>query len=158
MRYRKENPMKSWTKHWIEEAEHASTKSKDQSTKCGAAIVDEHQQIVATGFNGFPRGIDDRNPEYHKRPLKYDITDHAQRNAIFAAAAGRGGTRGTTMYLHYSPTPCTDCARAIIQAGIKEIVGPSDPFPGKGEHWEKNCRPARHMLLEAGVLIRTALR
>jgi len=144
----------SWTQHWIGEAQYASTKSKDQSTKCGAVIVDEYEQIVSSGFNGFARGVDDDNPEYHKRPLKYDMTEHAERNAIYAAAAGRGGTRGTTMYLGHSPYLgiCTDCARAIIQAGIKAVVGPNISFSGRGAQWEHNCRTAHHMLIEAGVV------
>lgn len=149
--------MKSWTEYWISMAKHVSTKSKDQSTKCGAAIVDRNNQIVSTGFNGFPHGIDDENPEYHKRPRKYDMTEHAERNAIYAAAGGRGGTRGATMYLGHSPRYgiCTDCARAIIQAGIVKVVGPDEEFQGKGEQWLKNVRTAHHMLTEAGVYIAT---
>jgi dCMP deaminase len=145
-----------WYYHWIGMAQYISRKSKDRSTKCGAVIVDEHQCEVASGYNGFPRDIDDENNAYHARPLKYDMTEHAERNAIYAAAAGRGGTRGCTMYLAHSPHfgICTDCARAIIQAGIERVIGPAEKFEGKGEQWLHNVRVAYHMLKEAGVEIR----
>ncbi len=143
----------NWTQYWIGMAQYVATKSKDESTQCGAVIVDEHQTQIATGYNGFPRGIDDNNPEYHKRPLKYDYTEHAERNAIYQAAASRGGTRGATIYLGHSPYLgiCTGCARAIIQAQIKQVVGPNITFTGKGPQWEKNMRTAFQMLKEAGV-------
>ena len=146
--------MSNWDRYFINIALTVLQKSKDRSTKIGAVIVDEHHNLMNTGFNGFPIGIDDTNPEYHDRPLKYDMTEHAERNAIYQAAAGRGGTRGATMYLGHSPIDaiCTDCARAIIQAGIVTVVGPNEiKFEGKGEQWEKNCRTATHMLQEAGV-------
>jgi len=142
-----------WYEHWIGMALYISGKSKDRSTKCGAVIVDEHNCEVASGYNGFPRGIDDENDLYHERPLKYDMTEHAERNAIFAAAAGRGGTRDCTMYISHNPVNgiCTGCARAIIQAQIKKVVGPSKPFQGRGEQWKLDVRRAYHMLKEAGV-------
>jgi dCMP deaminase len=150
----------SWDVYFIKLAQEVAKKSTDRSTKCGAVIVNEHHELVATGFNGFPRDIDDENPQYHERPLKYDITEHAERNAIYQAAAGRGGTRGCTLYLGHNPGfgICTDCARAIIQAGIKSIVGPErDKFEGKGELWKLNCITAQHMLTEVNIPIRTVL-
>lgn len=146
----------TWDDYFILMAKMAATKSKDRSTVVGAVIVDEHHNIIATGFNGFPRGIDDTNPNYHERPLKYQITEHAERNAIYQAAAGRGGTRGCTLYLAHNPYLgiCTDCARAIIQAGIKKVVGPDISFKGKGSVWEADVSTAYHMLMEAEVELR----
>ncbi len=146
----------NWDDYFILMAKMAATKSKDRSTVVGAVIVDEHHNIVSTGFNGFPHGIDDTNPSYHERPLKYKITEHAERNAIYQAAAGRGGTRDCTMYLAHNPYKgiCTDCARAIIQAGIKKVVGPDISFEGKGDVWAADVRTAYDMLMEAGVELR----
>lgn len=146
----------NWDIYFINLAHNVSLKSKDRSTKVGALIIDEHNHIVATGYNGFPKGIDDENPEYHERPLKYDMTEHAERNAIYQAAARSGGTRGTTLYLGHNPEHgiCTDCARAIIQAGIKRVVGPIEhKFMGQGEQWHLNTLTAHHMLQEAGVVV-----
>lgn len=148
----------NWDEHYIGLVHKVREKSKDRSTKVGAIIVNEHNEMLNTGFNGFPRGIDDDNPAYHERPLKYDMTEHAERNAIYQAAAGRGGTRGCRMYLGFNPIRaiCTDCARGIIQAGIVELVGPYNvKFAGKGDQWESNCAIAYHMLVEARVKLRT---
>jgi dCMP deaminase len=75
---------------------------------------------VAHGWNGFPRGVDDDVDERHERPAKYLWTEHAERNAIYNAAAIGAATAGCTMYLPWYP--CTGCARAIIQSGISEVV------------------------------------
>lgn len=148
----------NWDEHYIDLVHTVRKKSKDRSTKVGAIIVNEFNEQVSTGFNGFPRGIDDGNEAYHERPLKYDMTEHAERNAIYQAAAGRGGTRGSRMYLGFNPNHaiCTDCARAIIQAGIVEIIGPYNvKFAGKGAQWVHNCTVAYHMLKEARIKLRT---
>lgn len=148
----------NWDEYFFELVHTVRTKSKDRSTKVGAIIVNQHNEIVSTGYNGFPRGINDDNEAYHERPLKYDITEHAERNAVYQAAAGRGGTRGCRMYLGFNPIQaiCTGCARAIIQAGIVEVIGPYNvTFAGKGEQWKKNCRIAFYMLNDAGIVLKT---
>lgn len=150
----------NWDDYFLSMVFTVLRKSKDRSTQVGAVIVNEHNEIVNTGFNGFPRGIDDDNPKYHERPLKYDYTEHAERNAIYQAAAGRGGTRGCRMYLGFNPNKaiCTGCARGLIQSGIVEVIGPEViKFQGKGEQWTKDCLTAWHMLKEAGVKLRTVM-
>lgn len=148
----------NWDKYFITQAQSILIKSKDRSTKIGAVIVDQFNCILNTGYNGFPRGIDDENPNYHERPLKYKVTEHAERNAIYQAAANRGGLRGATIYLGHNPENgiCTDCARAIIQSGIIEVVGPVEPaFTGRGEQWGEDCRVARDLMREANIIVRT---
>lgn len=121
--------------------------SKDRSRKTGAVIVDSRNRVVGLGWNGFPRGIDDAREDRHKRPAKYQWTEHAERNAIYDAASGGDSTLGCRMYLPWYP--CADCARAIIQSGIAAIVCAepdwSDP------KWGADFHVVEEMLLEAGV-------
>jgi len=142
-----------WDRYFINLVKEVSKKSKDRSTKVGAVIVGPDNQIVSTGFNGFPIGVNDDVEERHERPAKYDWTEHAERNAIYLAAR-RGGVplEGCTMYLMYAPSPCVRCSRAVIQVGIKELVVPDE------NEWNGtlDCEFERalEMLKEAGVKIR----
>lgn len=150
--------MSSWEDHYINMAELVAQKSKDRSTKVGCVIVGPDNEVRSTGYNGFPRNVDDEIGERHDRPTKYDYTEHAERNAIYNAARVGIPLKGCTLYLNYEPCPCSDCTRGIIQSGIISIVGPSRPFPGKGVHWKESMKNSREMLEEAGVEIREVRR
>jgi len=102
------------------------------------------------GYNGMPRGIDDDVDERHERPTKYLWFEHAERNAIYNAASNGTALEGCTMYINSLP-PCCDCARAIIQSGIIEVVVNSFDSP---ERWKEQCDIAIGMLKEAKVNIR----
>jgi dCMP deaminase len=96
-------------------ARHAATQSKDRETKVGAALVTPSGRVCMTGYNGPPRGVEDR-PERLCRPNKYPWMSHAEQNiAAFAASEGVT-TKGCTLYVTHAP--CSNCARSIIQAGI----------------------------------------
>ena len=110
----------TWDKRWMALAQHVSQWSKDRSTKVGAVIVNSRQVVVAFGWNGFPRGVDDDVSDRHLRPTKYLWTEHAERNAIYNAAAEGMALRGCRLYT--SKFPCAACARAIIQTGIIEVI------------------------------------
>lgn len=142
---------------FVEEADHWAAKSKDPSTQVGVVIVPAGTDLPLPGYNGFPRGVNDDEDGAlgrWERPRKYSYVEHAERNAIYNAAALGISTRGATMFFNWEPTPCADCARAIIQAGIIRIVGyPSRKFPGKGQQWEESCAIGQEMLREAGVQI-----
>lgn len=97
-----------------------ATRSKDRSRQVGAVIVGLGKEIIATGYNGFPRGINDTVEERHQRPAKYRWTEHAERNAIYNAARSGVSTFGAIIYLPWYP--CMDCARAIVQSGISEVI------------------------------------
>lgn len=112
--------MNSWDKRWIELALFVAEWSKDRSRKVGAVIVDGRNTVVSLGWNGFPRGIDDDVEERHERPAKYLWTEHAERNAIYNAASNGDSLRGCKIYLPWYP--CAECARAIIQSGINEVI------------------------------------
>lgn len=121
--------------------------SKDRSRTCGAVIVDDRNVLVSIGWNGFPRGVNDDVDARHERPAKYRWTEHAERNAIFNAAANGHSTRGCTIYLPWYP--CADCARAIIQSGIDKIVCTD---PDWNDHiWAADFAVVREMLAEVGL-------
>jgi dCMP deaminase len=142
---------KSWKKWHLGLANYVAGKSKDRSTKVGAVIVDDDNTVIATGFNSFPRGVNDDIDERHERPAKYKWTEHAERNAIYNAA--RQVLKGTTLVLQYPPCPCHDCTRGVIQSGIKKIIVPKTAaFPGVGD-WDESLAIAREMLEEAGIEI-----
>ena len=145
---------REWAAHHVGAAEHQATKSKDRSTQVGAIIVGPDQEIRSTGFNRFPRGVDDNVEERHERPLKYLYTEHAERNAIYNAARIGTALLGSTLVLNFCPWPCTGCARGVIQSGVARVIGYKNcPFPGKGDQWDEDLAVAKEMLEEAGVEI-----
>lgn len=127
--------------------DHHAERSRDTSTKVGAIVTSADNVLVATGWNDFPRGVDDSRIERRERPLKYLWTEHAERNAIYNA--GRNGVSlvGCQMYIRWFP--CCDCARAIIQSGIIKLYC-SEP-DWKLEKWGEQFVQSAEMLLEAGV-------
>jgi dCMP deaminase len=143
-----------WDKFFENLAIDVSKKSKDKSTKIGVVLVGKDHSILDIGFNGFPRGISDEKEHYHQRPKKYMVTEHAERNAIYNCARNGKSTLGTTLYLSSKGLPCADCARAIIQSGISEVVTHKGTFEGVSEHWVESIKTGEEMLLEAGVRIR----
>ncbi|PKK88698.1 MAG: CMP deaminase [Candidatus Wallbacteria bacterium HGW-Wallbacteria-1] len=142
--------MADWDKRFIELTRHISSWSKDRSIGTCAIIADDDHRIISTGFNGFPSGANDEIEDRFERPKKYLFTEHAERNAIYNAARVGISTRGCTMYLMWFP--CADCARAIIQSGIKCLV--CFPPDYSSEKWGLHFRAAREMLDECGVTIR----
>ena len=143
-----ERELSRWDKHFLDMCELVASMSKDDTTKVGAVIVGHDQEVRATGFNSFPRGINDLVPERQIRPLKYNYFEHAERNAIYNAARVGTPLKGTRLYVPWHP--CADCARAIIQSGIKAVILSSHVIP---EHWKNNCLTANEMLREAGVVV-----
>jgi len=130
----------------------AREKGTDPSTQNGAVIVDDENWVVGEGANHFPRYVKEL-PERWERPLKYSFVEHAERNAIYNAVRNGCCTDLTTMYCPWYA--CTDCARAIIQAGIKEVVGHQKCFDLTPDHWKESIKTAFVMLEEAGVTTRT---
>ena len=139
-----------WDDFFMNMCDIVAMKSKDPSTKIGAVIVSDDHRVKSLGYNGFPMGAVDnitKVPNRYERPLKYLWTEHAERNAIYNA-----GTivSGCTIYIN-NLSPCCDCARAIIQTGIKEVVISDKPIP---ERWLESCGVALDMLKECGVKVR----
>lgn len=143
--------MSSWDSFFLQMTNLVAQKSKDRSTKVGAVIVGPDNEVRSVGYNGFPRGVDDDVEARHQRPAKYLYTEHAERNALYNALRAGISVKGCRMYLSY--TPCHDCARGVIQAGIAEIVTPDTVFPGVGA-WTDSISAGLQMLAEAGVQVR----
>ena len=140
-----------WIKYFYNIAEQIKKKSKDKNTQIGALIVGKDKEIVSTGYNSFPRGIDDNKVERQEKPEKYFWFEHAERNAIYNAARIGVSTKGCTMYLTCG-IPCADCARGIINAGINKIY----VMKGGGaqsQKWLDSGERSSQMFEEAGVKI-----
>ena len=139
--------MSSWDVRWMDLAQFVSSWSKDRSRKTGTVIVDARNVLIAVGWNGFPRGLDDELSARHERPAKYQWTEHAERNAIYNAAAKGVSTFGCRIYISWYP--CADCARAIIQAGITALVVIEPDW--QDSKWASDFAVVREMLREAGI-------
>ena len=135
----------------MEDAHHVSRKSKDRSTKVGCVIVNDRHTDLVRGWNGFPRGINDNIEARHERPQKYLWTEHAERNAIYNAAAEGISIKSCTLYS--TLFPCCDCARAIIQSGIKRVCTYEPETATAKQQATFSLNDAHAMLLEAGVLV-----
>ena len=140
-----------WDIRFIELARHISGWSKDPSTKVGCVVVGEDREIRSTGFNGFPRGIDDDPERLADREKKYPLICHAEENAIMHAARIGVSLKDSTAYVTWPP--CSRCARSLIQAGIREVVySSSAEIP---ERWIEDFEISTGMLAEANVLVRS---
>ena len=120
--------------------------SKDRSTQVGAIALDDNNNIVSTGYNGFPRGVNDNIEERHQRPEKYRWTSHAEENLVAQAAYMGKSLKGCTILVS-SLFACESCARMIIQSGIKKIIA---PHVDEG-NWKDSNNVAVTMFKEAGV-------
>ena len=139
----------SWDEYFMGVAELSAMRSKDPHTQVGCCIVSPDHKILSMGYNGFPRGCSDDDFPWKREgpPLenKYFYTTHSELNAILNY---RGGSlEGSSLYV--TLFPCNECAKAIIQAGIKEIVYDSDKYEN-----EPSTIASKKMLSSAGVEFR----
>ena len=116
----------SWDEYFMGIAMLAAKRSKDPNTQVGACIVSQDNIIISTGYNGMPKGCsDDEYPwERDGDQTKYPYVVHAELNAVLNAN-GRD-LRGSKLYV--ALFPCNECAKAIIQSGIKELIYLSDKY------------------------------
>lgn len=118
----------SWDEYFMGVALLAAERSKDPNTQVGACIVDDQNRILSTGYNGFPQGCsDDEFPwsrDGAEGETKYQFVVHAELNAILNS---RGkNLSGSKLYVGLFP--CNECAKAIIQAGVSEVIYLSDKY------------------------------
>lgn len=149
-----------WDRRFLGLASNIAAWSKDRSTKVGCVIVGPDREIRSTGYNGFPRGVDDDRDERHERPQKYSYAEHSERNAIYNAARMGLSLRECTLYFWSAQQgfpPCADCSRAIIQSGITRVVGKTgddDPLLWRKD-WAASMAVSIEMLKEAGIVFGT---
>ncbi len=136
----------SWDEYFMGVALLAAERSKDPNTRVGACIVDDQNRILSTGYNGFPQGCSDDefpwNRDEENGETKYKFVVHAELNAIL-------NTRGKSLAgsrLYVGLFPCHECAKAIIQAGIREVIYLSDKYSGTD-----STLASRRMLDAAGI-------
>lgn len=136
----------SWDEYFMGVSLLAAKRSKDPSTQVGACIIDDQNRILSTGYNGFPQGCsDDEFPWTREGELgesKYAFVVHAELNAILNARAKN--LAGSKLYV--SLFPCHECAKAIIQSGVHEIIYLSDKYNGT-----PSDLASKRMLNSAGV-------
>lgn len=136
----------NWDDYFMGVALLAAQRSKDPSTQVGACIVDATNRILSTGYNGFPKGCSDDefpwNRDENDGETKYPFVVHAELNAILN---NRGKSLADSK-IYVALFPCHECAKAIIQAGITEVIFLSDKY--KNTTSDAN---SRRMLESAGV-------
>lgn len=138
----------SWDEYFMGVASLSAMRSKDPKTQVGACIVNEEKRIIGIGYNGFPVGVEDDDFPWDNNQTwldsKYPYVVHAEPNAILNATVS---LKNATLYV--TLFPCNECAKLIIQSGIKELVFLEDKY-----HQEDSFIASRKMFQAAGVSIR----
>lgn len=136
-----------WDKRYLELAAVIGTWSKDPSRGIGAVAVGSKGQVLSQGYNGFPRGIEDIPERYNDRTKKYKLVVHAEQNLVYNASYSGVSLDGSTLYVTGLPV-CSDCAKAVIQVGIKRVVMPKQDIEPR---WKDSWSLTREMFDESGV-------
>lgn len=136
-----------WDQRFLKLAEEVASWSKDPSRKVGAVAIGAKGQVLAQGYNGFPRGIDDSHSRYYNRQRKYELVVHAEMNVIFNATYNGVSLDGATMYVTGLPV-CSECAKGIIQVGVRRVVMKDIEIP---DSWQDSWRKTQEMFNEANV-------
>jgi dCMP deaminase len=137
-----------WDEYFMGMAVLSSLRSKDPATKVGACIVDDANKVVSIGYNGMPRGLDESKLSWNRGAdldSKYLYVCHAEFNAILNT---RNGSALEGCRLYVTLFPCNECAKAIIQTGIKEVIYLDNKHKG-----EVNIRASEKLLHLAGVKV-----
>ena len=136
-----------WDERYLDLAAGIAGWSKDPSRKIGAVAVGSKGNVLAQGFNGFPRGISDSPDRYEDRTRKYELVVHAEMNVIYNATYNGVSLDGATLYVTGLPV-CSECAKGIIQVGIRRVVMKDVDTSRK---WEDSWRKTQEMFNEASI-------
>tara|TARA_Y100000389_G_C16990460_1_gene284655 strand:- start:38 stop:478 length:441 start_codon:yes stop_codon:yes gene_type:complete len=136
-----------WDLRYLELARTVGTWSKDPSSQIGAVAVGSKGQVLAQGYNGFPRGIFDGGARLNDRELKYQYIVHAEQNLIYNATYNGVSLDQSTIYVTGLPV-CSECAKGVIQVGIKRVVMPKQEIK---ENWKKSWDHSEILFNEAGI-------
>jgi dCMP deaminase len=141
-------PQYKWDDRFLNLARIVGSWSKDK-TKIGAVAVNRKKQILAQGYNGFPRGIEDAQRRLTDRKTKLQLVVHAEMNCIFNACHTGVCLDGSTLYVSGLPV-CSDCAKGVIQVGVKTVIMEFDQKLMDGP-WGESWKLSEEMFNEAGV-------
>jgi dCMP deaminase len=142
-----------WHAYYLAVCRSVALRSKDPNTQIGCVIVGPAHEIRSTGYNSFPRGINDAVSERQSRPEKYLWIEHAERNAIYNAARAGTPLEGCTIYVEV--VPCMDCARAIVQAGIAQVIVDADRMRQySSDRYNAEFKKVKILLKEAKIRVK----
>ena len=142
--------MDKWDERFLNLAKEISTWSKDPSTKVGAVAIGTKGEVLAQGYNGFPRGVLDSPERYETKEIKYQYVVHAEMNCIYNATYNGIGLDGATMYIWGLPL-CNECAKGIIQVGVIRVVSPKNGGIELPDKWKISCFNTLKMLKEVEI-------
>ncbi len=125
-------------------------KSRDPRTKVGAVLVRDNR-LIATGYNGFPIGVEDLDYRYNDRETKYKFVVHAEHNAVLSCARFGISSLGTTLYTQ--GLPCQECTKSIIQGGVSKIVIHSRWPNLTSTKWIESSKISEQMLAESKIIV-----
>ena len=138
----------TWDEYFMGVASLSALRSKDPNTQVGCCIVDKNNKILSVGYNGLPRGCDDDEFPWDREgnllDTKYPFVAHAELNAILNRKTPLDDAR-----LYVTLFPCNECAKAIIQAGIKEVLYASDKYADTD-----GTKASKKMLTSAGITLK----
>ena len=137
----------NWDEYFMGMAILSGFRSKDPSTKVGACIVDNDNKVVSIGYNGMPKGLDESQLSWNRGEdldSKYLYVCHAEFNAILNSNAPVKDCR-----IYVTLFPCNECAKALIQSGIKEVIYLEDKYPDS-----VSIRASKRLLMMAGIIVR----
>lgn len=136
-------------RRYIELAKHISNWSKDPSKKIGAVAVGEDGEIIAQGYNGFPRDVLDLSERWGNRKTKHKFVVHAEMNMIFNSSLYGASLKNSIVYVYGLPV-CSECAKGLIQVGVKRIyyyVG----VEKISDKWKNSLEISKEMFSEVGI-------
>lgn len=141
--------MNKWDYRFLKIAKEVGTWSKDPSTQVGAIAVND-KRIIATGYNGFPKGIKDTDELLSDRQAKLKLMVHAEMNMIYNATQHGVSLEGSTVYIHGLPA-CEDCFKGLIQIGVARVVMPDIEVHGK--KWKAGCEFGKAQMKYVGMAV-----
>jgi len=139
--------MNKWDIRFVRIAKEVAEWSKDPSTQVGSIAV-KNRKIIATGYNGFPKGIKDAPRDLYDREMKLKLTVHAEKNMIYNAVEHGVKLEGSTVYIWGLPT-CEECWKGLVQTGVSRVVMPDIEF--NGGKWKEGCKFAKEYMEDVGI-------
>ena len=136
-----------WDQRYLKLAYQVAQWSRDPSSKIGAVAIGSKGQVLSQGFNGLPRGLTDTYERLHDRELKYKFVVHAEMNVIYNATYNGVSLDRSVLYVYGLPI-CSECAKGVIQVGIRRVVMPTQTMP---EKWADSWAQSMNFFAAAGV-------